>query len=421
MSKNSDKWFFGLRPTSSLYPADILAVLVAASLPWSTSIPAILIGLWLIALTPTIDLNALGRLLKRPVCWLPVVFFLLALIGTSWSSAPWSTRAYSVGPLAKLLAIPLLIYHFQRSERSTWVFVAFFISCTLLMALSWIVTVEPRLALKPDASFGVPVKNYIDQSQEFALCTIGALYIFLQLMRQRNYFKASILIFVVICFFANMAFVVVSRTAMVTMPIMLIAFIFLHLSRRGIGVALSIALICVVAAWFASPSLRERTATFVTQYHAYERSNEATSVGLRLEFWRKSLRFWSEAPFIGNGTGSVRMLFIQDAAGQTGASAEIIANPHNQTLYTAIQWGVLGITILYAMWLSHLLLFRGTSLPHWIGFLVVFQNILTSIFNSHLFDFTPGWIYVLGVGVAGGMVLSSQTVPSINPQLEKPV
>jgi len=33
----------------------------------------------------------------------------------------------------------------------------------------------------------------------------------------------------------------------------------------------------------------------------------------------------------------------------------------------------------------------------------VVQNVANSLFNSHLFDFQEGWIYVLGVGVAGGM------------------
>jgi hypothetical protein len=59
------------------------------------------------------------------------------------------------------------------------------------------------------------------------------------------------------------------------------------------------------------------------------------------------------------------------------------------------------------MWLSHLLLFRGEGLVAWIGLLIVVQNIFTSLFNSHLFDFHEGWMYVLGVGVAGGMVLRS--------------
>jgi O-antigen ligase len=39
--------------------------------------------------------------------------------------------------------------------------------------------------------------------------------------------------------------------------------------------------------------------------------------------------------------------------------------------------------------------------------MVVVQNFFTSLFNSHIFDFTPGWIYVLGVGVAGGMMLKA--------------
>jgi hypothetical protein len=44
----------------------------------------------------------------------------------------------------------------------------------------------------------------------------------------------------------------------------------------------------------------------------------------------------------------------------------------------------------------------------WVGLLIVTQNIVGSFFNSHLFDFLQGWTYVLGVGVAGGMVLRAR-------------
>lgn len=394
-----------LRVTASLYPADILVVLITACLPWSTSLPAILVGLWLLALVPVIARGDFLKLVKRPICCWPIIFFLLAVIGTLWSVAPWEARLYAIGPLAKLLAIPLLIYHFQRSSRGFWVFGAFFVSSALLMALSWVVAIEPRFALKSEAYYGVPVKNYIDQSQEFTLCAVGALYFIVQSFRQRQWLKTGIFAIAAGGFFANMTFVVVSRTALVTMPIMVGVFVLSCLSRRGMITALGVVLMIVTAAWFSSPSLRDRTATFFSQYEAYETTNEATSVGMRLEFWRKSLRFFTEAPVIGHGTGSVRLLFTEAAANQSGAAAEIIANPHNQTLYTAVQWGIVGIFILYAMWLCHLLLFRGTSPAHWVGLLVVTQNMLTSAFNSHLFDFHAGWMYVLGVGVAGGMVL----------------
>ena len=36
---------------------------------------------------------------------------------------------------------------------------------------------------------------------------------------------------------------------------------------------------------------------------------------------------------------------------------------------------------------------------------IIAQNVVSSLLNSHLFDFHEGWIYVLGVGVAGGMAL----------------
>lgn len=63
------------------------------------------------------------------------------------------------------------------------------------------------------------------------------------------------------------------------------------------------------------------------------------------------------------------------------------------------------MVVLYAMWWFHLMLFRGAGLIAWIGLLVAVQNVFTSLFNSHLFDFHEGWMYVLGVGIAGGMTL----------------
>jgi O-antigen ligase len=67
---------------------------------------------------------------------------------------------------------------------------------------------------------------------------------------------------------------------------------------------------------------------------------------------------------------------------------------------------LVGVAVLLAMWIAHLLLFvRGAGLTAWIGTIVVVQNVVASLFNSHLFDFTSGWLYAVGVGVAGGMVL----------------
>jgi hypothetical protein len=47
-------------------------------------------------------------------------------------------------------------------------------------------------------------------------------------------------------------------------------------------------------------------------------------------------------------------------------------------------------------------------LTAWIGLTIVVQNMVGSLFNSHLFDFAQGWAYMWGVGVFGGMVLRGQ-------------
>ena len=139
--------------------------------------------------------------------------------------------------------------------------------------------------------------------------------------------------------------------------------------------------------------------------------NNESGIGSRLVYWKKSLDFFAAAPVIGHGTASTRGLFEQAAIGEVGARAQVVSNPHNQTFNVAIQWGLVGVAALYAMWLAHLLLFRGEGLASWLGLLVVVQNVFTSLFNSHLFDFHEGWMYVLGVGVAGGMALAQRSSP----------
>jgi O-antigen ligase len=392
--------------------ADVFAILAALTLPWSTTLPGIFVPCWLGAVAWVMDWRAYGRLLKLPICYLPFALVGLALVGTLWSDASWSARIYAVGPTLKLLVLPGLFYHFERSSRGMWVFIAFLVSCALLMVMSWIVTYDPSLSLKAPGEpggRGIFVKNYIDQSQEFALCAVALAYPVIRLLQTNRVWQALVLVAISLGFIVNMAFVIVSRTAMVTIPIMLAVFALLHLKWRTSVMIFGVLVVMAGLAWATSPQLQTTLDTFSRDYRLYKTQNVPTSIGMRLEFWKKSLQFFAEAPVIGHGTGSTRGLFERAATGDTySATSQVIGNPHNQTLNVAVQWGSAGIILLYAMWLVHLLLFRGDGLVAWIGLLVVVQNIFTSLFNSHIFDFHEGWMYVLGVGVAGGMTLAAR-------------
>ena len=43
--------------------------------------------------------------------------------------------------------------------------------------------------------------------------------------------------------------------------------------------------------------------------------------------------------------------------------------------------------------------------------IVVSQNVFDSLFNSHISDYVESWIYVMGVGIAAGIVSRRRTLP----------
>ncbi|MBR0722148.1 O-antigen ligase family protein [Bradyrhizobium manausense] len=394
-------------------PARFVA-LVALLLPWTTTGVTFALIPWLIAFT-FVDLREFPRSLLRPVCLLPIALVGLALVGMLWSDVSWPERLHAIGPVLKLLVIPLLIYQFERWPFGNWVFAAFLASCALLMLYSFAVAIDPDWSLKLYLSrgpykveSGVAVRNYIDQSQEFGLCAIALVYPIVTLFREGRTRIATLLAALLLGFLVNMIFVVVSRTALVTLPILVAVFALLHLRWRKALLAASGMILVAVALWSVSPHLRATVAKFQGDYEMSAQDKKVSGMGSRLEYWRKSLGFIADAPLIGHGTGSIRGLFASVAADphDNPLRGEIVSNPHNQTLSVAVQWGVLGVLVLYALWFAHLLMFGGEGLACWIGLLVVVQNMLSSLLNSHLFDFAPGWIYVLGVGVAGGLALA---------------
>jgi len=379
----------------------VLAVLLATSLPWSTSATGILSVLWLITVALTLVREDRDTLLT-PAGGLPVLLVLLGIAGLAWADVSLAERWGGLDSFLKLLFIPLLLVHFRRSDRGLHVFAAYALSCIVLLFTSFAFA---ALHLQTTQDSGVPVKNAATQSGEFATCILGFTYLAYDWIARRKVAWAAAAAVLILMMFANMAFLATGRTALVVVFVLLVLFAALHLSRRGIALAAAAAAVVIGVAWFSSPYLRHRTESVWTDLQVSEATGERTSSGERMEFALRSLQFIREAPVIGHGTGTIHALFERAAAGKTGIAGVAAANPHNQTFAVGIQLGLVGIAVLWLMWLAHLLLFRGPGLVAWIGLVVVVQNIVGSLFNSHLFDFLQGWTYVVGVGVAGGVML----------------
>lgn len=382
--------------------ADWFAVAIAVVLPWSTSASAILIVLWLAVLVPTLDVALVRRAVMSAAGGLPILLWLLALIGTLWSDASWPESVAGMGGYHKLLAIPLLLLQFQRSERGASVLYGFLLSSTVLVIASSL-TMFPLLQV-PGKPPGVAARDYLAQNTAFLICGCGLAGFFLSYRGAASRRTVAVSVMLAVSFFANIFFVALARAALLTLALLMLIF---GAQRRGLrGACLALLAVCVAGAalWIASPVLRDRVGGAVDEVHEYLAENVASSAGTRLEMWRRSLIIWREAPLTGHGPGTIMGQFQRTASG-TGATALVTSNPHNQILAVAISLGLIGAGLLLAMWTCHVMLFRGGDLIAWLGTVVVVQNISLSLFNSHLFDFFHGWLYVFSFGVLGGMAL----------------
>jgi len=395
--------------------ADWLAAAVAAALPWSTSATSILLVLWLLVLLPTLDWRMLRHELVTAAGGLPVLLFLLGLAGMAWAfGVPLHERLEGVISFLRLLVIPLLFVQFRRSTRGPYVLIALFVSCLVLLAASYATLYWPWL--RPGHPPGQPVKTYISQSVLFMVCALAMVHMAFLSWQQTVPVRALICATTAAAFFASIFFVATSRTTVLVIPFLLLVWAYRQFGAKGAALATAVVVTAGLAVWLSSSYLRYRVDAAVQELRKYEATEQLTSSGARLEFWKKSMGFVAGAPIFGHGTGSIPLEFEKSVYGPLGsASAVATRNPHNQTLVIAVQLGLVGALVLWAMYIAHLLLFRGSGTIAWFGLLLVLQHIGGSMLNSFLFDFTEGWLYVFGVGVLGGIIKREQAIEQSSP------
>jgi O-antigen ligase len=391
---------FGFCRTPSRDVLHWLVVAIVASLPWSTSATSILVGLWVAVSLACVDWKAFRQVLLTPAVALPVLLACFAIVATMWSPGGPADRWNGLVSFLRLLIFPLVVLQYRESGHGKDILITFLASCTLLLLTSFVLSGWPSL---PQKYPGVPVKDYIVQSIEFAIC--GMVLVELAIVKsQLNRGQAALLSILAAGFFVNILFVASGRTTFCILAGLVILHGWRRAGLKGAAMAMLASSVVVTGAWVVSPYFRGRILDVPMEVTEWRQHDAVTSSGLRLLFWKKALRMMAVAPIVGHGTGSIESLYAEAAKGGTRADAEPSNNPHNQTLTVGLQLGSIGLLLLWAMWLCHIRLFLAPGTLNWVGTVLVVQNVIGSIFNSTLFDFTEAWTYIIGVGVAVGMV-----------------
>src|SRR5262249_10659370 len=160
-------------------------------------------------------------------------------------------------------------------------------------------------------------KDYVAQSGEFVICFFVLLPIASSLIRLRPQHGLTVLLIAAL-FLANILYIATGRTALVVAAVLVFIFASRYFGWKGVCGLVSAAIVLSLVVWISSPNLRAQMNLIPGEYQQYSSANVRTRIGERIEFWRKSIFFISEAPIFGHGTGEIRRLFGQSATGEAG-------------------------------------------------------------------------------------------------------
>lgn len=395
----------------------IAAVLTAFMLPVSTSGQAIAVSIFVVLALLTLDRERFDATMRMPAAYLPVLLFALLVIGTLWSTQPIGPALKWVGPYAKLLLIPLVMASVISPREALQIGYGFLAACLILLALSWASFLWPAGPWGWFKSPGVPVKDNAVQSGCFALCALGLAIAAVRIWTQGDRRRALATAMLALVFFADIFFIFVSKTGLL-IALAMLGLLLAHCGgwRRAGLIAMPALLLVGVALWASAPAQRRLT-QFSTDVSsdasAQKTSPESVSTAARMDFWTKAVGFIRQAPLFGHGTGSIKPLYQNLEATQPSPYGEATPDPHNQIFHVVLQVGLTGGILLLAMWIAHGWMFIGGGVGRGIigvlGQAIVLQNVIGSLFNSHLITVTQGMLYCLAVGLLGAMVRGNQS------------
>lgn len=314
-----------------------------------------------------------------------VVFFALFVVGISYSVASWSEALYTLSKYSKFLLGFFLFSVFSDEKTRYYAFVAFLWSATLTLLFSYIKFFGWDILHRFSGDSGV-FKDHIFTGFLLAFASYAyALLVF----SNKKWRLVFIVLFLLASF--NVLFINLGRSGYVVFFSLLLLLSGQKFSWKGFSVVLLLSVFLLGSALLLPSNFKERFFTVHTEIQQYDKGKEDTSTGLRLSFYKNSLHLFSKHPWIGTGTGSFSKVYPSVAK----ENEWLTRNPHNEYLNIGVQFGLLGIIVLLALFVSHWQ--QSFRLP---GFAKDFaQAVLVAIavgclFNSWLLDVTQGTFYV---------------------------
>ncbi|HEU4670772.1 MAG TPA: O-antigen ligase family protein [Dyella sp.] len=154
--------------------------------------------------------------------------------------------------------------------------------------------------------------------------------------------------------------------------------------------------VVATALWF-TPLVRNRLVLSVDhEIVAYEQHHTATSSGIRLELWRRTLPMIASAPLFGHGLHQWEPLYRQSIVNLPNRQAFMMGHPHQEMLLILAEQGSVGLLV-YLLLLGALARYIFRLQPPWrdIYASVLLIYLVAGLANCLWADFTHRHVFIL--------------------------
>lgn len=342
---------------------------------------------------------------KNPVAQASVACFAMLFLSQFWADADSALSWAWITKYKKLLIIPLVIPFFQNRQHKVFLIRTVFFSLLLGLLVSYS-NFFGWTHIGDCPEIGCTAHTYITLGVLNCLLFVTAFVLRGQatLSLEKWLFSGGALLAGL-----NVTLISLSRTAQVLLfMLMLILPFFISRSNDadnqkkwwGVGGVLILVAVSMVAIGTLKSSRLldslERVAVY--RMDAFKSTNNAVSVDVRFEFYRKAAALIAEKPLLGWGSGGheLKLLSLSEK-GETDNERYVFSNPHNEYLSWTLQTGLIGLSFflywLYAVWRNAMRIERDDERLILQGWLLIFT--LGCFLNSFLLDFSEGYMTVL--------------------------
>jgi O-antigen ligase len=341
------------------------------------------------------------------------LLLLAALAASTAYSTAGPHEAWSwTGKYLKLLIVPFAIIAFEDSEWSGVVRWSLFVTLAVILLLSTtnyfgLTSFGPSYLASDPTAHALVFKNRIADGLFGALLFYMAVDFALAAANARVRMGFAL---IALLSFANVLIMLQGRTGQVVITLLaLVAIARVAWPARGKlrphAVLYSLAMMAAAIGLIvvACTTHSNRIDQVASEVRAYRQNDAATSAGLRLEWYRKSIDLFRARPFTGYGSGGLGAEFARLTKGKTGAEGVMTSNPHNEYLLMAVQLGIPGV-LLFLNLLVQIARYGTRLEPHSRHTLLVWLAIFAfgSLANSLLIDFAEGHMFALLCGILLG-------------------